>query len=543
MVAHRAACLALATLGLVSQASSSDAMLGDDLARSTEALAEDDACRLGDGAACALSALQVRARTHLGQDTAKVTNRGDGQPLSIPMSKRRRDYLRRSPPGFDGSRRSPMVMAGNNGALQGSAGTDYAVDVVIGGETFQVIVDTGSSVFAVAASPLDGCLDYYTGTQEYCTGPFLQEIYGSGNWTGKQCQGPEVTLAGLSAGAPPFAGITEQKQFFNDCDGEAENMGMSSDGIMGMAFADLIGGTGFTGNPLFDYVVETTGIPNLFSMQCCSWNGQTAGTGQITLGGIDESLYTGEIQYTPITRELYYCVQMLDIVVPSGTQPSTTFTTTTSTPPESCLKDTGGTCFFAGCDAWRGATQCEFGLCRCQPGYCEVDDGSCQSEYEWYALMQSRNRSSRGVLLQHRTVEAHKSHTHITDCGTIVDSGTSELVLAKPLFEKVMKGLQSVADAVPSSSNCVTEDLLGYFPDILILLAGGIELKVPPTTYFQPQADSACYDPFIGSLGSLSAGLDGGHTPNILGQVLMEAYYTVFDKGGRRVGFAPIAGC
>ena len=30
---------------------------------------------------------------------------------------------------------------------------------------------------------------------------------------------------------------------------------------------------------------------------------------------------------------------------------------------------------------------------------------------------------------------------------------------------------------------------------------------------------------------------------NIIGQAAMEAYFTVFDRARRRVGFAPIAGC
>eukprot|EP00927_Polykrikos_kofoidii_P035209 TRINITY_DN2979_c0_g1_i3.p1 TRINITY_DN2979_c0_g1~~TRINITY_DN2979_c0_g1_i3.p1 ORF type:complete len:150 (-),score=16.76 TRINITY_DN2979_c0_g1_i3:224-673(-) len=47
-----------------------------------------------------------------------------------------------------------------------------------------------------------------------------------------------------------------------------------------------------------------------------------------------------------------------------------------------CSQDTSGTCNFAGCNAWRGPTNCLkqgwFYHCICQPGYC-AKNGVCVS--------------------------------------------------------------------------------------------------------------------------------------------------------------------
>ena len=105
--------------------------------------------------------------------------------------------------------------------LEGAAAADYMVTVTIGSESFEVIVDTGSSSFAVAAAPTSaGCAHYYTGI---CSGAAIEADYGTSqnptSWSGRVCAGAAVLLgdesAGISAGEPEFAGILQQTNWFS----------------------------------------------------------------------------------------------------------------------------------------------------------------------------------------------------------------------------------------------------------------------------------------------------------------------------------------
>mmetsp|Transcript_110234 Transcript_110234/g.310975 ORF Transcript_110234/g.310975 Transcript_110234/m.310975 type:complete len:636 (-) Transcript_110234:39-1946(-) len=42
-----------------------------------------------------------------------------------------------------------------------------------------------------------------------------------------------------------------------------------------------------------------------------------------------------------------------------------------------CMQDTGGTCFFFGCDASRGPAHCLDNRCICTPGFCASSEGTC----------------------------------------------------------------------------------------------------------------------------------------------------------------------
>ena len=61
---------------------------------------------------------------------------------------------------------------------------------------------------------------------------------------------------------------------------------------------------------LLDSVVATSGIADIYSMQCCGWDGATSGSGTLVLGGVDASLYSGTIAYMPVTDQTYFCVTM-----------------------------------------------------------------------------------------------------------------------------------------------------------------------------------------------------------------------------------------
>jgi len=456
------------------------------------AFAMDDTCAAGS-TGCTLSALQLKGRK-LPNLEADVP----GQGKSMPLRRQSRSRQRRETAGHI-----------NDGRLEGAAYADYAVNVSIGSQVFQVIVDTGSSTFAVAAAPGDGCREYYNGP---CTNQNVTQFYGSGSWLGNVCMGMEVTLAGLWAGSPLFVGITEQGNFFTQCSNETS--GIVNDGIVGMAYPSLI--EGFDGIPLFDSVVKMTGVPNIFSIQCCGWKGGEAASGQLVLGGVDTRLYTGEFQYTPITKHEWFCVEMVDVYVEGHS-------TLPPIPARPCL-DTFPpvSCFFFPCGF--DAAFCSDGICTCNAGTCyNATEGSC-SPLLPASLQQSS--AANGKVLQ-RASQA--------DCPAIIDSGTSEIILTPEHYYRVMHILQPMANRLMRSAHCIVESMLGSFPNVIIKLGGNVTLSVPPTTYFQPRPDgSGCYLLFIGQ---------AFQNQSIIGQPLMEAYYTVFDKEHDRIGFAPIAGC
>jgi len=349
------------------------------------------------------------------------------------------------PPSMIGyrHRRLSEVVTGDSGAVEGAAWGDYSATVTIDSTSMQVIIDSGSSTFAVAAAANLGCSDYFPGT---CTGTQISNYYGSGQWTAKMCTGHTVTFDGLSAGTPPVAGIQSAQGFFSDCDASASTGGVDSQGIVGMAYASLSNHAAqFPDGTLFDSVATYNNLAKVWSMACCGWGGgTTAGTGTLVLGGIHTDLYTGSFEWTPIVDQSYYCVQM--------DSPSTSTMTT-------------------GC----------------------------------------------------------------TGGNAIIDSGTSSLVLTPSAYDEVY---QTIFASNPSlaSQQCVTKSDITNLPCIQLKLKGGVTLNIPPTNYYQPvPGANGCLE-FLIQQGP-------GSEVNIIGQVMMESYYTVFDQVNHRVGFAPLAGC
>ena len=325
--------------------------------------------------------------------------------------------------------------------LEGSAAAGYQAEVTIAGQTLHVTIDSGSSTFAVVTAPTSAdCAQWYTGV---CNGTWVTANYGHGSWSGQLCSGADVTLGGLAAGEPSFVGIAVQTDnFLNNCN--PAGTGVVEEGIIGVAYPSLVSAP--LTQTLLQALVATSNIANMFSMQCCGWDGATAGTGTLVVGGTDPSMYSGTIEYVSVVDQSYYCVTM--------TSPSTS----------------GGT------------------------------GNSCSSG------------------------------------NAIIDSGTGTIVLTAEAFETLM---QPVASALGISttdlaSHSYSAQAIAMAPDISIEFEGGVRLTIPPSRYFQPTPGrgSYCYMLYVSS-----------GTSNIIGQPLLESYYTVFDQEYHRVGFAPIAGC
>jgi len=369
--------------------------------------------------------------------------------------------------------------------------SDYVVDVKFessnGSQTLQVVVDTGSSVLAVAASPSLPGNSFYSGGQ--CDGASVFFDYAAGKMNGNVCNIPPeatVSLGGLAAGKPSFMGIKEWAPTNDTIAVAGESLPSPihepvilsnlSRGILGMAFESLSAAMdpAFTANrvaPLFDSISEGNNMSNIFGLQYCGSAG-----GRMTLGGVDQTLFTGTIQYTPITCRTLFCVNITRV----GTSISGMLSVDTYYGKENPFS----------------------------PGTF-VDSGSpyLQLEFDAYA-----------------------------NISAVINQRAIALGIANPSDSVVSMGCSFKAwqQLNFSSCACVTQADVPHLPEIWLELSGGVILKIPSSKYLAPQSGSKCMAVLV------TAEILGG---GVIGVPALESYYTVFDKDHSRVGFAPLAGC
>ena len=183
--------------------------------------------------------------------------------------------------------------------LTGSNGCDYAASVTIAGLTYDLIIDSGSSNFAVAASSCtncDGISPLYAGS---LTSTTVNLQYGSGSFDGSITSALTFTFGGLSASMQVIA-ITDQDDFFNCAN--------ASQGIMGIAYPSL------SQNSLtisIDALVSA-GVPDGFALQLCAGltgSSSSSKSGNMWIGGYDSTFTSGPMQWVAITtKEWYGCV-------------------------------------------------------------------------------------------------------------------------------------------------------------------------------------------------------------------------------------------
>lgn len=422
-------------------------------------------------------------------------------PVALPLS------IRKSPHGA--REHSPLEYL-------------YSVEVQVDGhQTFDVLIDTGSPIFAVAASAnLDS--KFYSGS---CDGFDASLTYGGGmGFIGKACDGVEVKMGGMSAGMPTFVGINHSitrpasqgaKRY-----GAFNLTGPVNQGIVGLSYpnhARYLDSKFFTAfelfgfgcadcsssemcesvcsrqpgalnserfTPLVNSVFESLSLPPIFSMQCCGTHGDLSeDSGKLVLGGVDHSLYAGDLQYTPIIFEAFYYINVTRV----GTSASemVSFQTGPLLTPETTPP---------------------------------LPEPLTTDVLNYYLLQQQRAfyADSGNSFLGLGSGEVWESvKTSINQAAATAGLGP------------VLVGLRS--DDMPS---CVTADLLGHFPDIIIELQGEVTLQIPPVRYLQPQRDHPeCLWPFVTD------------SFTVLGMPVLETYFTVYDQAGKRLGFAPVAGC
>jgi hypothetical protein len=227
---------------------------------------------------------------------------------------------------------------------------EYSAGVTIGSQTFNLVLDTGSTTLGVASTACTDCTGvtplYSPGASATDEHQTAMSEYESGNtWSGEIYQ-DSVSVGTPAATAPvKLVGIDSQMEFFGPFQCGASMTNAAYEGIIGFAPAgSAVGGT----NGYFDDLVAKGFMPNLFATQLCD----TGGT--LWLGGYDPSAVTGPVQYVPMSTSFYsefaYVVNLAQITF--GT---TVVTVPTGSYTDSIL-DTGTSLFILQTDAFNALT-------------------------------------------------------------------------------------------------------------------------------------------------------------------------------------------
>jgi len=172
-------------------------------------------------------------------------------------------------------------------------GGGYSAKLQLGGASFDVIVDTGSTTTAVASAMCSNCnvTPAYSGAGATDLHQTASAQYGSGSWQGEIFEDGAVMGTRASV-ALDFASITSQKGFFQ---GPAFQgiLGLGPDGLLlphTTSYLTKLIGTGMTGQVAF---------------QLC------ADSGTMWLGGFDPAAATSAPAFTPLNSGApYYIVSV-----------------------------------------------------------------------------------------------------------------------------------------------------------------------------------------------------------------------------------------
>jgi len=308
-------------------------------------------------------------------------------------------------------------------------------------QSFKVVFDTGSSNLWVPSSkcPItviacDLHNKYYdTKSSTYKqNGTSIAIQYGSGSMTGFLSI-DDVVVGDITVVGQTFAEATGEPGIAFDLS--------KFDGILGMAY-ESISADGVI--PVFYNMIAQNLVPQkVFSFWLSKDpSGQTGG--ELLLGGIDSSMYTGPINYVPLIAETYWAFTLGDIQ----------------------LKNTS-------------------------LGYCP------------------------------------------NGCHAIADTGTS-----------LIAGPTDQVNALNTKLGAVTLNGEGIFPscDVISSLPD-VEIVINNVTYVLTPTDYVLQVSSLGKTECLSGfmGIDIPSPPGpmwILGDVFISTYYTVFDFGNQRLGFA-----
>lgn len=210
-----------------------------------------------------------------------------------------------------------------------SSGTAYVLTVDVGtpdgsgsgtNNSFRLIADTGSSNDAVLGSGCCGSdaeVTYSCAASSTCSssgGDTLTLSFAGANIEG-QFMTDTWSSSEIGEITKTFLVIEQQDTFYRS----------TYDGITGLAYKALASPSDDPVSSLYNVLVETAGSADVFGMLLCGTmqpllQGETdfsLHSGQLLVGGSEgtngETYYTGDMLYSPITREAWYVVTVTDM--------------------------------------------------------------------------------------------------------------------------------------------------------------------------------------------------------------------------------------
>nr|GAT51469.1 aspartic protease [Mycena chlorophos] len=206
--------------------------------------------------------------------------------------------------------------ARKSGATTGSGAVtneifSYIAETKVGSQTFDLIVDTGSSNTWVGATT-----KFKAGSSGSSTGKSVSVSYGSGSFSGTEYT-DSVSIGGTAV-TKQSIGVASKASGFT-----------GTDGIVGFGPEDLTEGTvsGSSEVPTFMQTLVSEGVisDNILGVKFAALTGSESSSsdGELTFGGVDSDAYTGDITYTDRTGD-YWGVNVKDFKFGSTTLSSST---------------------------------------------------------------------------------------------------------------------------------------------------------------------------------------------------------------------------
>lgn len=415
--------------------------------------------------------------------------------------------------------------AGTPVSLGNVADAQYFGPISIGtpAQEFQVVYDTGSSNLWIPSSEcgwldlpcdLHKRYDHKKSSSYVANGEKFSIQYGSGSLTGF-----------LSQDTVHIGGMEVEKQVFAEATNEPGLAFLFAkfDGICGMAFKS-ISVDGVT--PVwYNLLAQKKVTDPVFGFWLNRKEGAKLG-GEMTLGGLDPTHYTGDISYVPLTNETYWEFKM-DSINLAGK--SFDFCGSAGCP---AIADTG-TSLLAGPSAMVTEINKALGSTGVLTGECEQVVDQYEDQIIQY-IEQGLNSSDicTKIGLCPNTGECGVCKLTISTLETFLPSNSSKLII-KLALDEICKLLPS-----PNGESIVDCSKLKTMPNVEIKLNGKVFILEPKDYILQQGAggEELCLSGFIGldlppELGPLW----------ILGDVFIGKYYTAFDFGKKQVGFATAA--